>query len=1113
MATGGGKENTTSPDGEKVHSGVRDPENVVVAIAGQGQAVNAAGYKDQLTRQYGLFGIVGIALTVDNAWAALGSSISVSILNGGPPGLIFGLIVAVFYYSFIGLSLAELASSVPTAGGVYHWATIAAGPRWGRMVGFFTGWLNFYGWMFDLAALVQIAANILVQMYATWHPGYAAEPWHVYVAFLGVLWASTLFIVFANPLVPHAQNAGMFFVVVGGLVTIVVIAAMPSTHASNHFVWGSFQENNLTGWQGGVAFLRHVPILHRVVGVLNGAFTVGTPDAITHIAEELPQPRRDLPRAIGLQIGLGGLYAFVFAIALSYAITDLEILQTVTNTYPLAGIYLQATGSPGGTFGLLFILFLSTICCCVGTVLTNSRTYWALARDNAVPFSSIFGRVNEKLSCPVYATLFVSAVATGLGAIPLGSSSAFLALTGSFIVLTTVSYAIPLTANMLTGRRFFPAGPFHLGKFGWGVNFVAVLFITLFDILFCFLTFILASTVRIAPHVEPLGDSDTIEPRPMLSTEDAARLEPRRLSHRPTTVAQAQYRAYIVAVVPWYAGSQAVLAWELANEPRSVRGCGPGVVEMVGAETSAYDNGLDSDHLARRQGLRLFLTGGGDGDGSYPFLFGAKALTSPPSTSKTRETRERAGRKLFKPSKSQSIMEAIATLSLVCNVFAVVDFGAKVIGVCRSLKTEPAPEPHIAANSKKLAALLSDLQANIDQFSAVFPQSSSISKGAVATNAHQQQARDRLSIIASDLLQDINELQDIFATITKKASNDSKLNRLAVAFRFKFQYEARISKLGRKLEKNQAILDTEFLANICTTTQASAARSEQMYSTLSTTLQSFITRWAEGTRDVSRLIASEGEATRDHITLKSDDIKTHVTSVVHSDAADREAREQRKSILKTLWFPEMNARENIIVDASKETVEWIFDDGPQEPELVRYSRPDCEFRSWLRSDEPMYWVNGKPGSGKSTVMKYLSHEQRTLECLDEKSKSVVIARFFSTELCTNSLQKQVPGLLRTLLHQIFETSPDTLDETIKNSPKITLKRSEHDWSMADLEQILFQVTGTGDKLFCLFIDGLDEIEPTQQHQMSELLRSLSQSVNVKICASSRPELLFKSVQG
>ncbi|KAI8955534.1 putative amino acid transporter [Xylaria longipes] len=472
----------TSKD-EKRHDSQDEPELAgvdieTVAAIDQGVVINAAGYKDQLKRQYGFWGIVGIALTVDNAWAALGSSISVSILNGGPPGLLYGLLVALFWYSFIGLSLAELASSVPSAGGVYHWATIAGGPRFGRILGFFTGWINFYGWMFDLASLAQITANILVQLYAIYHQGtYVSKAWHVYVAYVGVLWLSTLFVIFANRLVPYTQTLGMFFVIVGGAITIIVIAAMPKTHASNHFVWGSFNENNLTGWQGGVAFL---------LGVLNGAFTIGTPDAITHIAEELPNPRRDLPKAIGLQIGLGFLYAFVFAIALGYAITDISQLQGGINTYPLAGIYQQATQSAPATFGLLFILFLTSLCCCVGTVLTNSRTYWALARDNAVPFSSFFGKVNESLSCPIESTIFVCIFATGLGAIPLGSSSAFLALTGSFIVLTTVSYAIPFTANVLTGRKYFPPGPFHLGKLGNGINLIAVLLIALFDIFFFF---------------------------------------------------------------------------------------------------------------------------------------------------------------------------------------------------------------------------------------------------------------------------------------------------------------------------------------------------------------------------------------------------------------------------------------------------------------------------------------------------------------------------------------------------------------------------------------------------------------------------------------------------
>jgi choline transport protein len=53
-------------------------DEIVVGVEG-GVQINAAGYRDQLKRQYNLVGLAGIALTVDNAWAALGSSISVSI--------------------------------------------------------------------------------------------------------------------------------------------------------------------------------------------------------------------------------------------------------------------------------------------------------------------------------------------------------------------------------------------------------------------------------------------------------------------------------------------------------------------------------------------------------------------------------------------------------------------------------------------------------------------------------------------------------------------------------------------------------------------------------------------------------------------------------------------------------------------------------------------------------------------------------------------------------------------------------------------------------------------------------------------------------------------------
>jgi choline transport protein len=187
---------------------------------------------------------------------------------------------------------------------VYHWATIAGGPRWGRILGFFAGWINFYGWMFDLAALTQITANISINLYTVYHQdgSYVFEQWHAYIAYILITLFSALFVIFANRAVPWTQNIGMFFVIVGGIVTIIVISAMPRQHASNDFVWNSFSEYNTTGYPAGLSFL---------LGVLNGAFTIGTPDAITHLAEEMPHPKKDLPKGIALQIGLGFLCTFM----------------------------------------------------------------------------------------------------------------------------------------------------------------------------------------------------------------------------------------------------------------------------------------------------------------------------------------------------------------------------------------------------------------------------------------------------------------------------------------------------------------------------------------------------------------------------------------------------------------------------------------------------------------------------------------------------------------------------------------------------------------------------------------------------------------------------------
>jgi choline transport protein len=173
-------------------------------------------------------------------------------------------------------------------------------------------------------------------------------------------------------------------------------------------------------------------------------------------------------------------------IALFYGVSDLSAVQNSNGAFPLAAAYSQATNSRAATFGLLFIIFLSLIPCLIGTFLTVGRTWWALARDNAVPLAPLFGRVNERLSCPIPATIFVGLMTTALGAITLGSKTAFSDLAGSFIILSSTSYALAFGPNLFTGRKYMPIGPFHMGKIGFAVNAIAVVFIIFFNILYCF---------------------------------------------------------------------------------------------------------------------------------------------------------------------------------------------------------------------------------------------------------------------------------------------------------------------------------------------------------------------------------------------------------------------------------------------------------------------------------------------------------------------------------------------------------------------------------------------------------------------------------------------------
>jgi choline transport protein len=412
--------------------------------------------------------------------------------NGGPPGVIYEFIAVSIFYWLIAASIAELASSMPSSAGVYHWASITPGPKYGRIGGFFAGWWNTFAWVCGSASVSSIASQIIIGMYGIHHPDYVPERWHVFIGQVVISWMCCCTVLFANRTLPALNSVGVIFILGGVFTTILVCVIMPHTtssgYATTSFVW--LEWSNQTGYtSNGFVFL---------AGMLNGAFSVGTPDCVAHLAEEIPNPKRNIPLAIGAQMGIGFFTAFFYLTAIFYSISDLETVLS-SPYFPLAHIYYQATSSKAGTMGLLLIIFFPIVCCCIGTYITAGRGVWTLAREEAIPFSKTLGKISPRFKNPFNATLLCGCFSTILAAIYVGSTSAFNAVVGSYVVLSTLSYLVAILPFVLT-HRFSrvnnPPGPYvnsmRPGYFkmsnsvGYAVNIVSSVYIIVFVVIFCF---------------------------------------------------------------------------------------------------------------------------------------------------------------------------------------------------------------------------------------------------------------------------------------------------------------------------------------------------------------------------------------------------------------------------------------------------------------------------------------------------------------------------------------------------------------------------------------------------------------------------------------------------
>lgn len=222
-----------------------------------------------------------------------------------------------------------------------------------------------------------------------------------------------------------------------------------------------------------------------------------------------------------------------------------------------------------------------------------------------------------------------------------------------------------------------------------------------------------------------------------------------------------------------------------------------------------------------------------------------------------------------------------------------------------------------------------------------------------------------------------------------------------------------------------------------------------------------------------------------------------------------------------LRFQEIEERQHTISEAYKKTFEWVFHDPehglPSIAEtLSSGNRPTIHwdnFSEWLRGSNNLYWITGKPGSGKSTLMKFLYYDHRTMALAKQWSEpyDLVTAGFFFWNSGTN-MQMSFKGLLQTLLHQCTKGHPEIIPQIFPDRwhNHIMYGGDLRAWTTPELVTALKDLMSIKRFRFLIFMDGLDEYdkEPAEIATFILELRQLATD-NVKFCVSSRPWLVFE----
>jgi amino acid transporter len=414
------------------------------------------GYTQELRRRMGAFTNFAVSFSIICILAGGITAFPLALSAGGGLSVFLGWMLGALVAGCVALSMAQIASAFPTAGGLYHWASLLGG----RGFGWATAWFNLLG-------LVLVVASVNVGLYdffvrpelvrAGWLEDAPLPPEQAVFVF-GLLAVQALLNHRAPVLVHRLIDLSGVLIMVLALVLVVSLVATATWADIDWQRLVRLERNLPMGGPSAEVDASEVALWAVFAGLILPLYTITGFDASAHAAEETRDAARVVPQGMVRSVLWSALFGGVLVV--TFVLTLDNIPDAIAQGAGFFAALLERLPWPLRAALMLGLIVVNALCG-LASLLSASRMAYAFARDGGLPASRLIAKVDPRHATPAAA---LWCVALAAGAFTLWAD-AFAVLSTACAVFLYLSYVAPIAAGLLAeGHRWQRKGPFSLGR-------------------------------------------------------------------------------------------------------------------------------------------------------------------------------------------------------------------------------------------------------------------------------------------------------------------------------------------------------------------------------------------------------------------------------------------------------------------------------------------------------------------------------------------------------------------------------------------------------------------------------------------------------------------------